>query len=95
MLKCTKNWLRKLMHSFELHSNKSACSKSGRLGMDQVLNTTLPIAPVELHKAKQSSPAGKEYFCFQISRRSSHAAQFVKPLILNKAIYSILSIDTF
>ena len=24
------------MHSFEVHSNESACRKSGRLGMDQV-----------------------------------------------------------
>ena len=32
-----KNWLRKSMHSFEAHSNESACRKSGRLGMDQAL----------------------------------------------------------
>ena len=25
------------MHSFEVHSNESACRKSGRLGLDQVL----------------------------------------------------------
>ena len=25
------------MHSFEVHSNESACRKSGRLGMEQVL----------------------------------------------------------
>ena len=31
-----KNWLRKLMHSFEVHSNESVCRKSGRLGLEQV-----------------------------------------------------------
>ena len=25
------------MHSFEVHSNESACRKSGRLGLEQVL----------------------------------------------------------
>ena len=25
------------MHSFEVHSNESACRKSGRLGLDQVI----------------------------------------------------------
>ena len=25
------------MHSFEVHSNESACRKSGRLGMEQVI----------------------------------------------------------
>ena len=59
------------------------------------LNTTLTIAPVELHKTKQLPSAGKEYLFFQINRRSSHAAQCVKSRILNKAIYYILSIDTF
>ena len=57
------------------------------------LNTTLPIAPVELHQKKIS--AGKEYLCFQINSKSPHAAQCVKSRILNKAIYYILSIDTF
>ena len=33
--------------------------------------------------------------CFQINGRSSHAAQCVKSRITNKAIDSILSIDTF
>ena len=28
------------------------------------LNTTQPIAPVELHKTKEIPPAGKEYLCF-------------------------------
>ena len=33
--------------------------------------------------------------CFQINERSSHVAQCVKSLIINKAIYSILYIETF
>ena len=33
--------------------------------------------------------------CFQINSKSPHAAQCVKSRILNKAIDSILSIDTF
>ena len=31
-----KNWLRKITHSFEVHSNESACRKIGRLGPEQV-----------------------------------------------------------
>ena len=59
------------------------------------LNITLPIAPVELHKTKQLPPDGKEYLCLQINVISYHAAQCVKSRIMNKAIYYILSIDTF
>ena len=59
------------------------------------LNTTLPIAPVELHKRTKLPPVGKEYLCFQKNSKSTHAAQCVKEPILNKAIDSILSIDTF
>ena len=59
------------------------------------LNTTLPIAPVELHNTKQLPPDGKECLCFQINGRSSHSAQCVKSRINNKAIDYILSIDTF
>ena len=59
------------------------------------LNTTLPIAPVELHTIKQLPPDGKEYLCFQIHGRSSHASQCVKSRIMNKAIDSIFYIDTF
>ena len=33
--------------------------------------------------------------CFQINGRSYHAAQCVKLWIINKAVYYILSIDTF
>ena len=33
--------------------------------------------------------------CFQVDNKSPHAAQFVKSRVLNKAIDSILSIDTF
>ena len=28
------------MHSFEVHSNKSVCRKSGRLGLEQVICNT-------------------------------------------------------
>ena len=59
------------------------------------LNTTLTIAPVDLHKTKQLPPAGNEYLCFQINGRYSHAAQCVKTRIMNKAIDYILSIETF
>ena len=59
------------------------------------LNTTLPIAPVELHKTKQLPPDGKQYLCFQINGRSSNTAQCFKSRIMNKAIDYILSIETF
>ena len=36
-MKNTKNRLGKVTHSFEVHSNESACRKSGRLGLEQVL----------------------------------------------------------
>ena len=35
-VKKTEYWLRKLLHNFEVHSNESACRKSGRLGLEQV-----------------------------------------------------------
>ena len=35
-MKKTENWLIKVMHSFEVHSNESACRKSGGLGLEQV-----------------------------------------------------------
>ena len=56
---------------------------------------TIPIVPVELHTTKKLPPAGKEYLCFQIHGRYSHAAQCVKLRITNKSIDYILSIDTF
>ena len=59
-----------------------------------LLNTTLSIAPVELYAITKLPLVGKEYLCFQIDSKSPHAAQCVKPRILNKAIDSILSIDT-
>ena len=31
------------MHSFEVHSNESACRKSGRLGMEQVFGARLEL----------------------------------------------------
>ena len=57
--------------------------------------TTLPFLPAELPKTTHLPPLGKEYFCFQVDNKSPHAAQCVKSGVLNKAIYSILSIDTF
>ena len=59
------------------------------------LITTLPIAPAEIPKTTYLPLVGKEYLCFQVNSKSPHAAQCVKSRILNKAIYSILSIDTF
>ena len=59
------------------------------------LNTTLPIAPVELHTKNKLPPVGEEYLCFQINSKSPHDSQCVKSRILNKAIHYILSIDTF
>ena len=59
------------------------------------LNPTLTISPLELHTTTKNTPVGKEYLCFQINGRSSHASQCVQSLMLNKAIYSILLIDTF
>ena len=32
------------MHSFEVHSNESACRKSGRLGLEQVSETLTDVA---------------------------------------------------
>ena len=59
------------------------------------LITTSPIAPVELPKTTQLPPLGKEYLCFKVDNKFPHAAQCAKSIILNKAIDSILSIDTF
>ena len=60
-----------------------------------LLNTTLPIAPVESQKTTKLPTVGKEYLCFQINSKSTHAAQCVKSRILNKAIGYILYIDIF
>ena len=59
------------------------------------LTTTLPIAPVELHRTAELPLVGKEYLCFQVRSKSPHAAQCVKSRVLNNTIDSILSIDTF
>ena len=50
------------------------------------LNATIPIASIKLHTTTESTPAGKEYLCFQINGKSSHAAQCIKSRIMNKAI---------
>ena len=59
------------------------------------LITTLPLAPVELPKTTELPPVAKEYLCFRVNSKSPHAAQCVKSRVLNKVIYSILSINTF
>ena len=59
------------------------------------LITTLPLTPFELTKITELPPVGKSYLCFQVNSKSPHAAQCVKLRVLNKAIDSILSIDTF
>ena len=58
------------------------------------LNATLHIVSVKLHTTTELPPSGKEYLCFQINGKSSHAAQCVKSRIVNKDVDSILSIDT-
>ena len=60
-----------------------------------LLNTTLPIAPFELHTKIKLLPVGKEYLCFQINSKFMHSSQCVKSSILNKEIDSILYIDRF
>ena len=59
------------------------------------LITTLPLAPVELPKTTELPPVSKEYLSFHVNIKSHHADQCVKSRVLNKAIDSILSIDTF
>ena len=56
---------------------------------------TLPFAPVELPKTTELPQVDKEYLCFQVNSKSPHASQCVKSRVLNKAIDSILPIDTF
>ena len=34
------------MHSFEVHSNESACRKSGRLGLEQVIYLSIRVAQI-------------------------------------------------
>ena len=59
------------------------------------LITTLPILPVELPKTTQLPPLSKEYLCFQVDNKSSHASQCVKSRVLKKVLDSILSINAF
>ena len=58
------------------------------------LINTVPLAPVELPKTTQLPSVGKEYLCLRVNSKYHHAAQCVKSRILNKAIDSILSIET-
>ena len=41
--------MRKVLHSFEVHSNESACRKSGRLGVEQVSCDINVIQKVPIH----------------------------------------------
>ena len=72
--------------------NVHATSKTPRLIS---LVNTLPLVPVKLPKIAQLPPLGKEYLCFQVDNKSPHGDQCIKSRILNKAIDSILSINTF
>ena len=42
----TEKLLRKLMHSFEVHSNESVCRKSGRLGLKHIKGYVLATVKV-------------------------------------------------
>ena len=58
------------------------------------LNSALIISSGKLHTTDKLPPDGKEYLCFQINGKSSHAAQCVKSRIMNKSINIILFIYT-
>ena len=58
------------------------------------LITTLPLLPVKLPKTTHLPPLCKEYLCLQVDNKSPHSSQCVKSRVLNKAIDSILSINT-
>ena len=53
------------MHSFEVHSNKSACRKSGRLGLKQVY-----------HGKKYLQLRAKGIIYFSISKRDISVCSF-------------------
>ena len=59
------------------------------------LKATLPIVYIDLHTTNELLPVGKEYLCFHINGKSSHAAQCVKSRVINKAVDYILPADTF
>ena len=42
-----ENWLRNIMHSFEVHSNESKCRKGERLGLEQVFSG-LPSSTIHI-----------------------------------------------
>ena len=46
-------------------------------------------------KTTELHPVGGEYLCFQVNSKSTHANQCFKSRVLNKAIDSILSTETF
>ena len=74
--------------------NISVQAKSTPPCLTPLINN-LPLDPVELPKTTHLPPLEKEYLCFQVDSKSPHAYQCVKSMILNKAVDSILSIDTF
>ena len=47
---------------------------------------TLTLPPVELTTTTELARVGKKYLCFQVNRKSTHAAQCVKSRVLNKAL---------
>ena len=90
-----------ILNTYDIHScvtpqkkNISVQSTSAPPRLTPLI-TTAPLAPVELPKTTELPRVGKKYLCFQVNIKYPHAAQCVKPGILNKAIDSILSIDTF
>ena len=48
--------MRKLIHSFELHSNEGACRKSGRLGLEQVNRCSRSSSEVTESKFDEEIP---------------------------------------
>ena len=55
----------------------------------------LPIPSAKLHTTAKLTPAGKEYFYFQINGKYSQTAKCVKFMIITKFINYTLYIDTF
>ena len=55
------------MHSFEVHSNESACKKRGRLGLEQVTRCLIQISN---HKAKT---AQQTYYVALMSTKAQTA----------------------
>ena len=56
MRKYTENWQIKLMKNFAVHSNESACKKSGRLGLEQVYLPNLARADFSISYFRLETP---------------------------------------